>query len=285
MDRLVLALGLSAVSGMLVTPGASSKLAPTIADAVGVVAPTSPLFSVSLETELSSMTPGKPCPPNRKKRVGASLSKFMGMLSPYDIAEVLMKRVPPEVLEARSVGDDEGQDDASKMLMLTPHPVLIGPRSLGVWVQPSMVVFLTRKRALSLDAVSYCVGPVSSTSGIRLSMGQLRVRTRCTWVDEAVTHDEESGDTSGDVVPCLMWSSKVELECTAAATSKWKRLLPTRLASRVMRTLCRRAVSSALSEVQACVATAILDEYEEWRVAGAPECGDSPCIAEFGDAG
>ncbi len=188
-----------------------------------------------------------------KTRKPGQLSSYMRGLT----ADVLAERIIPEsaskeIVSARCVDGN--------VLLLTPQPVHLGPRCLGLSFQPELVLWLQRQRnKQAIVAVSECCGS-SGFDGLKL--GRLHVSTTCRWIEDALDHSTNA------CVPCLVWSSQVALELDRAvrgARGFWLRwLVPTFLLEK----MCKRAVGKVLRKVQSDVAQALLVDFEKMQFGG-----------------
>jgi len=197
------------------------------------------------------------------KASGATLASFMQQ-TPDELAAGLKQYLPPELLEVHVCCEDNAE---SGLVLSSKQRVYLGPRALGLWCQPKLLLWVRRRRkgALVTEA-SYIAGECSHA----VELTRLSVRTRLTWVESAIDH------LHGNAVPCLLMNSKLQLEIDMLK----KPLLCALIPSSLLKVVCQRAVGNALANLQGAVAAALVEAYEEWcEWQAASNQGETPALA------
>ena len=155
------------------------------------------------------------------------------------------------VLDVHVTGEENIE---SGLVLSSKQRVYIGPKALGLWVQPNLLLWVrSRRQQRLLCEASYIAG--DAAQGLQLK--HLSVHTRLTWIESAIDH------LKGATVPCLLMSSKLEFECdmsTPASRPLLSRFVP----SSLLNFACRRAINTALADMQGAVGAALVESYEEW---------------------
>lgn len=190
-----------------------------------------------------------------------SLSTYMRR-DPTELALVLKNRLPAGLLDVKGVMPGDA-------MVVTPRRVYFGPTALGLWVQPKLEVKVMERKTGRLvveGAASAASG--SHDAAVGLWLAHASVQTTCTWIEEKIQH------LAGDTVPCLCLKSKVCIEVRreqASVQGRRQRLLNKMMLwlipPMLIRRVCRLAVNAALADVQKAVASALMDDYEDWSVA------------------
>lgn len=178
-----------------------------------------------------------------------SLASFMKQ-DPKDLA-IGLKHHLNGVLDVHVTGEENIE---SGLVLSSKQRVYIGPKALGLWVQPNLLLWVrSRRQQRLLCEASYIAG--DAAQGLQLK--HLSVHTRLTWIESAIDH------LKGATVPCLLMSSKLEFECdmsTPASRPLLSRFVP----SSLLNFACRRAINTALADMQGAVGAALVESYEEW---------------------
>jgi len=174
-----------------------------------------------------------------------SLASFMQQ-SPDELAVGLKHHLSPDILDVHVTGEE----NAESGLVLSSKRVYLGPRALGLWLQPRFLLWVRSRRKGRLICEAACLG-AEMTHG--LSLRQLSVSSRLTWIESAIDHLHGT-------VPCLLVNSKLQFEFDMKAANPLLSMVPTR----ILELLCNRAANHALTEVQEALASALVESYEEW---------------------
>jgi len=210
--------------------------------ALGLVAPPSSRYVV--ENALAA-TMGKL---HNDKDAKGSLATFMQQ-SPERLAIGLKHCLPPETFDVDVTGEDNVE---SGLVLSSKRRVYFGPRALGLWVQPKLLLWVrSRRKGRLLTEASYIAG--EAAKGVELT--HLSVQTRLTWVESAIDH------LQGGAVPCLLMNSRLQLEIATQ-----RPLLAAFLPKKLLQYACQRAVSNHLAVLQGAFAAALVEAYEEWCV-------------------